>query len=116
MVVAMMGLEALGARLDETTAFRVEQVRSITGIEPGGIMTPSALAEVFLHPAGLFKGTFERARKVVFLNKGDLMEEDTKAQELADMLLVEPRSRIESVILGSLKKRMYRIRRMKDVR
>ncbi|MBP1741223.1 MAG: hypothetical protein H6Q48_3516, partial [Deltaproteobacteria bacterium] len=56
MVVAMMGLEAMSARLDEATVFRLERVRSITGIETGGILTPSALAKVFLHPAGLFKG------------------------------------------------------------
>ena len=36
MVVAMMGLEAMGARLDEATAFRVEQVKNVTGLDTGG--------------------------------------------------------------------------------
>ena len=110
MVVAMMGLEAMSARLDEATVFRLEQVRSITGIETGGILTPSALAKVFLHPAGLFKGAPEGARRVVFLNKEDLVEEDTKAVELADILLADSMKKIDRVILGSIKKGEYETR------
>ncbi len=109
MVVAMMGLEAMSARLDEATAFRVEQVRKITGLEPGGILTPSALAKAFLHPAGLFKGTPGSARKVVFLNKGDLIEEETKAEELADIVLADPANKIDRVILGSVRQGVYQI-------
>jgi probable selenium-dependent hydroxylase accessory protein YqeC len=109
MVVAMMGLEAMSARLDEATVFRLEQVRSIMGIEAGGILTPSALAKVFLHPAGLFKGAPEGARRVVFLNKADLVEEDLKAVELADILLADSMKKIDRVILGSLKEGAYRI-------
>jgi probable selenium-dependent hydroxylase accessory protein YqeC len=110
MVVAMMGLEAMSARLDEATAFRVEQVRSITGLEPGGLLTPSALAAVFLHPAGLFKGTPDRARRVVFLNKGDLIEEDRKAEELADILLADAANKIDRVVLGSIRQGVYNVR------
>jgi probable selenium-dependent hydroxylase accessory protein YqeC len=110
MVVAMMGLEAMSARLDEATAFRVEQVRKVTGLESGSILTPKALTSVFLHPAGLFKGTPDRARRVVFLNKGDLIEEDRKAEELADILVVDPANKIDRVILGSVKKGEYKIR------
>ena len=110
MVVAVMGLETMSARLDEATAFRVEQVRSITGLATGGILTPSALAKVFLHPAGLFKGTPDGARRVVFLNKGDLIEEETQAAELADILLADPTEKISRVILGSIKKGEYQTR------
>jgi len=109
MVVGMMGLEALNARLDEATAFRVEQVRKVTGLEPGSVLTPRALAKVFLYSEGLFKGTPDRARRVVFLNKGDLIEEETKAEELADILVADPANKIDRVILGSLNLGVYRI-------
>jgi probable selenium-dependent hydroxylase accessory protein YqeC len=99
----------MSARLDEATVFRLEQVRSITGIETGGILTPSALAQVFLHPAGLFKGAPESARRVVFLNKEDLVEEDTRAVELADILLADPMKKIDRVILGSVREGVYQI-------
>jgi probable selenium-dependent hydroxylase accessory protein YqeC len=116
MVVAMMGLEAISARLDEATAFRVEQVRSITGLGPGGVLTPSALATVFLHPSGLFKGTPDRARRVVFLNKGDLIEEDREAEELTHILLADPAKTVDRVILASLKEGVYQIRGKKGKR
>jgi len=108
-VVALMGLEAIGARLDGATVFRVEEVRNITGLDTGGMLTPNALAKVFLHPAGLFKGTPETARRVVFLNKGDLIEEETKAEELADILLADAEKKINRVILGSVKEGVYKI-------
>jgi probable selenium-dependent hydroxylase accessory protein YqeC len=109
MVVAMMGMEAVSARLDEVAAFRVDQIRKITGLETGGLLTPSALAKVFLHPAGLFKGAPEGARRVVFLNKGDLSEEQAKAAELAEILLRDSGKKIDRVILGSIKEGVYRI-------
>lgn len=116
MVVAMMGLEAMGARLDEGTAFRVEQVKNVTGLHTGDILTPGALAKVFLHPAGVFKGTPEDARRIVFLNKADLIREERKAIELADILLADPLKEIDRVVLGSVKKGVYRIRTKKDKR
>jgi len=109
MVVAMMGLEAMGARLDEATAFRVEQVKNVTGLHPGNILTPGALAKVFLHPAGLFKGMPDVARRVVFLNKADLIRDERNAIELADILLADPLKEIDRVVLGSVKKGVYRI-------
>jgi probable selenium-dependent hydroxylase accessory protein YqeC len=110
MVVAMMGLEAMGARLDEATAFRVEQVKNVTGLHPGDILTPGALAKVFLHPAGLFKGTPEDARRIVFLNKADLIRDERNALELADILLADPLRKVGRVILGSLREGVYEIR------
>jgi probable selenium-dependent hydroxylase accessory protein YqeC len=114
MVVAMMGLEAMNARLDEATAFRIEQVRKLTGLEPGSILTPKALAKVFLYPGGLLKGTTAGSRKVVFLNKGDLIGEERNARELAGILLADPMQKIDRVILGSIKKGEYQIRSRKD--
>lgn len=109
MVVAVMGLEAMGAPLDEATAFRIEQVMKVTGLESGDILTPTALAKVFLHPAGVFKGTPESARRVVFLNKGDMIGETTQAAELADILLADSTKNIDCVILGSVKEGIYQI-------
>jgi probable selenium-dependent hydroxylase accessory protein YqeC len=114
MVVALMGLEAIGARLDKATAFRIEEVKRITGLEPGSILTPSGLSKVFLHPAGVFKGTPEAAKRVVLLNKADLLKEEGKAGELVDILLADPVKKIHRVILGSVQNRVYRVRSKKD--
>jgi probable selenium-dependent hydroxylase accessory protein YqeC len=109
MVVALMGMEAVDAPLDETIAFRMGEVRKITGLETGGILAPGTLARVFLHPDGLFKGAPEAARKAVFLNKGDLVEAGRSVEELADILLADAARKIDRVILGSVKEGIYRI-------
>ena len=114
MVVAIMGLEAMGARLDEMAVFRLEQVMRITGLNPGDVIAPMALAKVFVHQAGLFKGSPEGARRVVFLNKGDLLKEEKKAEELAEILVNDPLKKIERVILGSLKQGVYQMRTEKE--
>jgi probable selenium-dependent hydroxylase accessory protein YqeC len=110
MVVGVMGLEAIGACLDKATAFRIEEIKRITGLEPGSILTPGGLAKVFLHPAGVFKGMPESARRVVFLNKRDLIERNREAEELADILLTDPLGKIDRVVIGSLRKGVYKIR------
>ena len=113
-VVAMMGLEAISARLDERTAFRVEQVKRVTGLDTGELLTPEALARVFLHPAGLFKGTPDSAKRVVLLNKADLIKDEKNATELVDILLADPMKKIDRVIVGSVKRKVYLIRTRKD--
>ena len=115
-VVAMMGLEAVSARLDERTAFRVEQVKKVTGLDTGERLTPGALAKIFLHPEGLFKGTPDSAKRIVFLNKADLLKDERNAIELADILLADPLKKTGRVILGSVKKGVYQIRTRKDKR
>ena len=110
MVVAMMGLEAVSARLDEAIAFRVEQVKRITELKKGGLLTPKAVAKLFLNPAGVFKGAPPGSRKIVFLNKGDLVEEDAEAAELAGIIFADPANKIDRVILGSLKEGVYKVR------
>lgn len=116
MVVAMMGLEAVNAQLEEATVFRVEQVKNVTGLAPGDLLTPSALSKVFLHPAGLFKGTPDAARKVVLLNKAELLKDERSVAELRDILLIDRMKRIDRVISGSVKKGVYEIRTEKDKR
>jgi probable selenium-dependent hydroxylase accessory protein YqeC len=110
MVVAMMGLEAVSARLDEAIAFRVEQVKRITELKNGGLLTPKAVAKLFLNPVGVFKGAPEGARRVVLLNKADLIRDERDAVELMDTLLAEPMKKIDRVVLGSLKEGVYKIR------
>jgi probable selenium-dependent hydroxylase accessory protein YqeC len=114
MVVAMMGLEAVSARLDEAIAFRIEQVKRITELKKGGLLTPKAVAKLFLNPAGVFKGAPEGARRVVLLNKADLIRDERDAVELMDTLLAEAMKKIDRVVLGSLKEGVYEIREKTD--
>jgi hypothetical protein len=46
----------------------------------------------------------------VFLNKADLIRDERNAIELADILLADPLRKVDRVILGSLRERVYEIR------
>jgi probable selenium-dependent hydroxylase accessory protein YqeC len=112
LIVAVMGIEALGRRLSPEEVFRPEAVKDITGLHPGEVMTPKALAKLFLHPRGLFKGTPASAKRIAFLNKLDLVEKGEEAMKLAEEILDEPHREIRRVVMGSVKQGRYRVLEM----
>jgi len=109
LVVAMLGLEAMGRRLGPETAFRLERMRAITGLEMGEPMTPDALSRIFFGPNGLFRNAGSTARQVVFLNKSDLLKEESQADDLAGSILGTSGCRIERVVIGSIARKRYRV-------
>jgi probable selenium-dependent hydroxylase accessory protein YqeC len=109
-VVALLGLEAIGRKLEPEIAFRHDLVANITGLRPGEELSVPALARLFLHPAGVFKGSPASAKRVVFLNKLDLLAEEQKALMLADLILSDERVPVGRVVIGSLRKGTYHIR------
>jgi len=91
-VIAVMGLDALWARFDETNVFRADRFEKITGVRPGEKMTPETLARLFSSPEGLFKGAPDRSRRIAFLNKADVLENDREARFLAKHISSIPRT------------------------
>jgi probable selenium-dependent hydroxylase accessory protein YqeC len=110
-VVALMGLEALGRPLGPETVFRPEIFQGMTGIRPGGVLRPVSLARLFLDPEGIFKGAPGTARRVVLLNKRELLSGEESAEELADLILGDAGSLVERVVIGSLRMGAYTVHR-----
>jgi len=108
LVVAMMGLEGLGQPLGPETVFRADIFGQITGAGPGQALTGALLARLFTSPDGVFKGTPDTARRVVFLNKADLLAGAADAEELADLILKRSPS-VERVVMGSIKRGAYQV-------
>lgn len=109
MVIAMLGLEGMWKGASEAVVFRLDRFLEITGARPGEILDPELLARVFLHPRGLFKGTPAGSRRVVFLNKADLMEKPRGGLDLAGTVLAGAKGSIDRVVIGSLTDKRYRI-------
>jgi len=107
LVVALLGLESLGKPCEPTVVFRMEPFKRLTGIAPGEKLTPQGLSKLFLDLRGLFKGTPVSSRRVVFLNKSDLVEEGQDAGDLARLITRNSREQIDRVIIGSLKTNRY---------
>jgi probable selenium-dependent hydroxylase accessory protein YqeC len=108
-VVAMLGLEAVGKQMGPEVVFREDLFSKLTGLESGELLTPTVLARLFLKPEGLFKGTPPSAKRVVFLNKQDLLSESKIAEELAGLILESELNKVEQVVIGSLLERDYTV-------
>ena len=102
LVVAVMGMDALGARLDPGTAFRPELISKVTGLVPGEIISSSAIAKLMTSSQGIIQHTPARAKIVPFINK---MDRSTASAgiELAQMILRHGHPQISRVALGSLR-------------
>jgi len=107
MVIAMIGLEAIGRPLDPEIVFRPGLFREITGLKDGETITPVALARVFQSPNGLFKGAPDAARRIAFLNKQDLLASEEEGRALARLLLGDPHTPVERVVMGSILRKEY---------
>jgi len=107
MVVAMSGLEAVGKRVGPEVVFRLDRFIELTGLITGERLTPPVLAGLFLERGGLFKGTPPSSKKVVFLNKYDLLTEEQEAGQLAHIILDNSSGPIDRVVIGSVRKSKY---------
>jgi probable selenium-dependent hydroxylase accessory protein YqeC len=108
-VIAVMGLDALGSPCTEENVFRIDEFGKITGLKPQSEITPEALVKIFTHRKGLFKGSPGKARRVAFLNKMDLLEDRDGARRLMRYILQSPGQMVNRVVLGSLHKEEYMV-------
>jgi probable selenium-dependent hydroxylase accessory protein YqeC len=101
LVVAVMGLEALGRPVSGELVFRIERFEAVTGLKPGELITAESILPLFFLESGLFKSSPSGARKAVFLNKADLMDDAEAVVSLATMILAGSAGRLERVVAGS---------------
>jgi len=102
-VVSMVGIQALGACLEDSSIHRPERIAELAGCKLGGPITPSIIVRVLSHPQGGLKGTPTGARVVPMVNR---IASDThliNARELARQLLTN--KELDEVVLGGVEPR-----------
>ena len=99
-LVAVAGLEVLGEPLSEELVFRSALAGPLLGLAPGETITESALARLFAHPLGSFKGAPPQARRLIFLNKADDCKRRESGARIAEHLCRLARPVAESLIVG----------------
>jgi len=112
-VIAVMGLEAMGKNLTPELVFRLERFQALTGISLGMRVTPESLVRLFHSSKGLFKGAPPSARRVAFLNKRDLLSDHQEAFKLVDLLIRQPVSAVDRVVVGTVHGGVYSVSRKK---
>jgi len=74
LIVAVIGSDALGAKLSSSNVLRLENVLEETGAEYGSIITEHIVAEVFQYMLKLGRIQAPNAGTVCLLNKSDLLK------------------------------------------
>lgn len=98
LVVALAGLDALGARLDEDTVFRLDLVAEVARQAPGTPITGETIARVLASERGGRKSVPPGTPFAVILNKADDDERRTGGRETAAEL---NRRGVDRVILAA---------------
>jgi probable selenium-dependent hydroxylase accessory protein YqeC len=109
LLVAVVGLEALGKPVSGELVFRMEQFEVVTGLKPGDLITAESILPLFRLETGLFKNCPAGARKAVLLNKADVMDDPEAPGFLAAMILADSSGRVERVVAGSTAARRFEI-------
>ena len=102
LVVAVVGLEAVGRPMAAPWVFRCQHYARLTGLKPGAPVSAESVALVLTHPGGMTKGAPDSARRCVFLNKADTPRRLAVGRRLADLLLAAPGGP-ERVVVGALR-------------
>lgn len=107
LVIGCIGLDILGKPLCDRYVHRPELVSRITGLREGDRIAPAALVQLATHPKGVFKGAPSGARRLLLLNKRDLLiESPFRSKEIAlEMVRALSGEGIERVITSSLANR-----------
>ncbi len=86
-VVVVAGLTALGQPLTADWVHRPKRYTALSGLAEGAPLSPAALAQVLMHPAGGLKNIPPTARRVALLNQADSAELQAAAGKMAGELL-----------------------------
>jgi probable selenium-dependent hydroxylase accessory protein YqeC len=104
-VLGVVGLDALGAPIDEEHAFRPERLAEVVGLAPGRAVDAAAIGRLAAHPEGLFRGAPAGARRFIILNKSDRIGAMDKLEEISYIMSVAacaPEGPAEAVLFTSI--------------
>jgi probable selenium-dependent hydroxylase accessory protein YqeC len=98
LVIAVVGLSALGRPLDERVMYLSDRYRELTG-DTASVVSPQVYRNLLRHPEGLFKGC-EKQETVVCCNQSDTIGA-AEVKQLVDTLASTPGDRSFMLIVGS---------------
>lgn len=107
LVIAVVGLDALGCVMDDQHVFRSEIAARLTGTPPGKTVSLETIALLVTHRSGIAFGAPPQARIVPLINKVDLAGGINDARALALRILAANHPQIDRVVLGQVKFHPY---------
>ncbi|MFH0725753.1 MAG: selenium cofactor biosynthesis protein YqeC [Pseudomonadota bacterium] len=101
-LIAVIGLDAVGEPLTEEWVFRSPLYAQRTGCSLGTAITPESICEVLTHPEGIMKGCPVNAGRFVFLNKAQTPFRRAAGRKVGTILKQAGRIQFRDVLMGSL--------------
>lgn len=101
----VLGADRLSRELNHEDVFRMEIMAEQFGFKPGDILTPERLAAILESPNGGLKNVPSSARRIVFINRSDMLSYSELHNLRARFLprLAELLSSWDLILMGSLK-------------
>jgi probable selenium-dependent hydroxylase accessory protein YqeC len=115
LVIAVVGIDALGCVMDDQHVFRSEIAARLTGTAPGETVSLETIAVLVTHRSGIAFGAPPQARIVPLINKVDLAGVLNDARDLASRILAAHHPQIDRVVLGQVKFHPYVLEVVKGV-
>lgn len=98
-VIGVIGLDALGRLIDEEAVHRPHIFAAITEGQLKDVIDEERIFKLILHEEGLFKGTPEKAKRFLLLNKEDQISKEELNKLVAKLKLI--RFKLIDIIIAS---------------
>ncbi len=108
LVIAVVGVDCLGAPMDEAHVHRAELLRARLGRPVGALVQAEDVAAILLHRDGYLARVAGETEVAVFLNKAATLAARAEARRLAQVLLAADRqARLARVVIGDVRTAAY---------
>jgi len=85
-VVGLVGLDVVGAYVNDDTVHRVKLFCEVTGSSENEVIKPEHIKKLVEHPRGLFKNTSDSMEKIFMMTKADDANRLLQAEKICDLL------------------------------
>ena len=109
-VIAVLGMDCLGAPMDDAHVHRAALLCERLGRPAGALVTPDDVAAIFFHREGYLARVGRNAAVSVFLNKAETPEALARARHLAETLKARDiGGRIAGIIVGDVRTDVFEV-------
>jgi probable selenium-dependent hydroxylase accessory protein YqeC len=99
--VGVIGIDAIGYKINEDIVHRPEKLKEVLNVEENHIIDSNDVVNLSLHPQGIFKNS--QGKKILFINKINGNKNISIGKEVRDSL----ESSDIQVIIGDVKDKVY---------
>ena len=104
LVIAVIGIDTIGAQISSQYVHRPERICELLGAEPRSLINIELITKLLFHPQGYLHNCSPHHVIVPFINKVESAAEHQQAVELAGQILAMKHPQVGGVIIGSMRK------------